>query len=494
MIADVTPTIGFTFAAYIIAMLAIGLYAYRRTHNLADYLLGGRRIGPWVTALSASASDMSGWLLLGLPGYAYAAGFEAFWIALGLLVGTWLNWRLVARRLRHFTAICDNALTLSDFLERRFADRSHMLRLVSALFILLFFTFYTSSGLVAGGRLFEAVFGMDYTWAVICGAAIIVLYTFLGGFLAVCWTDLVQGLLMLGALLIAPLAAIQANGGWAATQGAMQTSNPQLLDSLSSVNGDAIGLLGLISLLAWGLGYFGQPHILARFMAIRSVQALVPARRIAVGWVFLSLTGALLVGFAGIGYLEPTLEGAETEKVFMHLVGALFHPLLAGILLAAILAAVMSTADSQLLVASGAFTEDIYKELLGRRADPNELVWVGRVAVAIIALIALLLALRPDSKVLDLVAYAWAGFGAAFGPTLLFALFWMRMTRNGALAGILVGGGTVILWKQLEGGIFDLYEIVPGFALSCLAIIIFSLLDHRNHVVEEVFTTAAANE
>lgn len=468
--------VGATFIVYVCLMMLIGYVAWRRTRSLSDYILGGRRLGSWVAAMSACASDMSGWLLLGLPGYAYASGLEAGWIALGLLIGTWLNWRLVAARLRHYSVIAGDSQTLPEFFEHRFHDGTRMLRVVSALFILLFFLFYTSSGLVAGGKLFNAVFDLPYHWAVTVGALVIVSYTFLGGFLAVSWTDLFQGLLMALALVLVPVIAIAREGGWTATLAKVSDAGPPLLNALTDAKGEPLGALAIMSLMAWGLGYFGQPHILARFKAIRSVDDIPAARRIAVGWVSITLLCAVLVGLAGIGYLEPPLQGADTEKVFILLVDALFHPVIAGICLAAILAAIMSTADSQLLVSAAAFTSDFYKALFRRSASERELVRTGRIAVILIAAMALVLAWNPERKVLDLVAYAWAGFGAAFGPALILSLFWRRMNRHGALAGILVGGLTVVVWKPLSGGLFDLYEIVPGFVLSLLGIVAVSLL------------------
>ncbi len=465
-------TVAATFVVYILAMLAIGLWAWRRTRDLSDYLLGGRGLGRWVTALSAEASDMSGWLLLGLPGFAYAAGFEAAWIALGLFVGTWLNWRFLAGRLRHQTAAADDALTLPAFLAARFPEQGRALRITGALVILVFFTFYTSSGLVAGGRLFETVFGWDYRLAVAGAALVVVAYTFLGGFLAVSWTDLVQGLMMGAALVIVPLAVIQAQGGPAATLAALEAVNRHFTEFTIGTDGRPLGIVAILSLLGWGLGYFGQPHILARFMAIRDPGELGAARRIAMAWVGLTLMGALWVGWSAVGFLETPLTGADTERVFMHLVSALFHPLLAGILLAAILAAIMSTADSQLLVASSALANDLYETLLGRPARPGELVRVGRLAVLGIAAVAVTLALTPDNKVLDLVAYAWAGFGAAFGPVLIATLYWPRMHGRAALAGMLAGGLTVVLWKQLSGGWFDLYEIIPGMLAATAALLL----------------------
>jgi len=464
-----------TFIVYLILMLAIGVYAYQRTKSSSDYFLGGRSLGPWPAALSAGASDMSGWLLLGLPGYAYAAGFEAFWLAGGLLVGTWANWLLVAKRLRTYSVTTD-ALTLPEFLSRRFNDKSKLIQTISAFFILLFFLFYTSSGLVAGGKLFETVFGIDYTIAVVIGTICVVSYTLFGGFLAVSWTDLVQGLLMAAALLIVPFAAL--DGGFGKLDAELTAINPELLTLWNGIDGKPLSAIAIISLVAWGLGYFGQPHILARFKASRSNKDLTTARRIAVLWTGLSMFGALLVGFVGLVYVtnHGTLQLDDGEKTFMLLVNGMFHPVIAGILLAAILAAIMSTADSQLLVSSSALAEDFYKQVFKTDASSEEIVRVGRLAVIILSVIALILAMTPDSSVLGLVSYAWAGFGAAFGPALVLSLYWSRMNRNGALAGIIVGGVTIVVWKQLSGGWYDVYEIVPGIILSTIAIVAVSLL------------------
>ncbi|AQP37610.1 sodium/proline symporter PutP [Vibrio anguillarum] len=463
-----------TFILYLILMLAIGVVAYLRTKNSADYFLGGRSLGPWPAALSAGASDMSGWLLLGLPGYAYAAGIEAFWLAGGLLLGTWANWLVNAKRLRTYSITTDS-LTLPEFLSRRFNDKSKLIQTISAFFILLFFLFYTSSGLVAGGKLFETVFGLDYSTAVIIGTICVVSYTLFGGFLAVSWTDLVQGLLMAAALMIVPIAAI--NGGLGQLSQDLSAINPELLTLWHDVKGEPLTGVAIISLVAWGLGYFGQPHILARFKASRSNKDLTTARRIAVIWTGLSMAGALLVGLVGLVYVTNTgsLELADGEKIFMLLVNAIFHPVIAGILLAAILAAIMSTADSQLLVSSSALAEDFYKQVIKQDATSEEIVRVGRFAVILISIVALVLAMTPDSSVLGLVSYAWAGFGAAFGPAVVLSLYWSRMNRNGALAGIIVGGVTIVVWKQLSGGWFDVYEIVPGIIFSVLAIVVVSL-------------------
>ncbi len=476
---EFSPLITATFAIYLVIVLLIGAVAWWRTKNLKDYILGGRRLGRWVTALSAQASDMSGWLLMGLPGYAYLAGLESLWLLVGLLVGTYLNWRFVAARLRRATERYDDAITLPEYFQRRFDDRSGILRMLCALFILIFFTFYTSSGLVAGGKLFEAVFGLPYGWAVAVGGAAVIAYTFVGGFLAVSWTDLFQGLLMFFALSLVAVIALGEIGGLGSLGPGLEAVNPFLLDPFTDSSGEALSVIAVISLLGWGLGYVGQPHILARFMAIRSAEEIAASRMIAMSWVSVALFAGMVIGLAGIAALDTPLVGADSEKVFMVLAAGLLHPVVAGICLAGILAAVMSTADSQLLVASSAVAEDLYKGRLRPDASEKELLWVGRVAVLVIAAIALWLARNPDSKVLELVAYAWAGFGAAFGPAVVLSLYWQGMTRQGAIAGILLGGVTVIVWKQLSGGIFDLYEIVPGVLISVLAIVAVSRLTRR---------------
>ncbi|END5390119.1 sodium/proline symporter PutP [Vibrio vulnificus] len=459
-----------TFIAYLLLMVAIGVYAYKKTSSSSDYFLGGRSLGPWPAALSAGASDMSGWLLLGLPGYAYAAGIESLWLAGGLLVGTWANWLVSAKRLRTYSIQTD-ALTLPEFLSRRFDDKSKLIQTISAFFILLFFLFYTSSGLVAGGKLFETVFGLDYSTAVIIGTLCVVSYTLFGGFLAVSWTDLVQGLLMAAALMIVPIAVMEGGFGQLATD--MHNINPDLLTLWNDAKGEPLSAIAIISLVAWGLGYFGQPHILARFKASRTNRELGTARRIAVGWTALSMAGAILVGLVGLVWVNghSGTELADGEKIFMLLVNTVFHPVIAGILLAAILAAVMSTADSQLLVSSSALAEDFYKQVIKPDASSQEIVMVGRIGVVVISIIALILAMTPDSSVLGLVSYAWAGFGAAFGPAVVLSLYWKGMNRNGALAGILIGGITIVVWKQLTGGWFDVYEIVPGIIFSTIAIV-----------------------
>ncbi len=459
-----------TFILYIIAMLAIGVVCYRRNRNLNDFILGSRGLNPGVAALSAGASDMSGWLLLGLPGAVYASGLNQMWIAVGLVIGAYLNWQFVAARLRIYTQVARDALTIPDYFDNRFHDGSRTLRVLSAIVILLFFTIYVSAGLVAGGVLFEQTFGLDYQLAVWVGSVSIVSYVFLGGFLAVCWTDTVQGIMMFIALLVVPIAAVAAVGGWDESVARIGAINPSFNDAFTGMSASAI-----ISLMAWGLGYFGQPHILVRFMAVRRPRDVPLARLINIVWMVFGLYGAIFTGYLGIAYFaQQPLENPET--VFIQFCQIMFNPWIAGFLLAAILAAVMSTISSQLIVCSSALTEDLYRPFLRPRASQRELVLVGRLSVLGLAVVATLLASDPKSTVLGLVAYAWAGFGAAFGPVIVLSLFWRRMNHYGAAAGMVAGAVTVVVWKQLEGGIFEIYEILPGFVVCSLLVIAVSLL------------------
>jgi sodium/proline symporter len=469
-----------TFGIYLIAMILIGFWAWRSTRSFDDYILGGRSLGSVVTALSAGASDMSGWLLMGLPGALYLSGVSEAWIALGLIVGAWCNWKFVAGPLRVYTERTNNALTLPDYFTHRFEDRSKVLRVLSAVVILVFFAVYCASGIVAGARLFESVFGVPYAEALWWGAAATILYTLVGGFLAVSWTDTVQASLMIFALVLTPVMVVMGSGGFDASIALIQQTDPSKLDWFK---GGTLGWVGIVSLLAWGLGYFGQPHVLARFMAADSLTIIPKARRIGMGWMVLCLFGAMAVGFFGNAYFaqHPDQVGpvaANSERVFIQLATVLFNPWVAGVLLSAILAAVMSTLSCQLLVCASALTEDLYKGFLRPRASQRELVWFGRAMVLAVALLAIWIARDPDSKVLGLVSYAWAGFGAAFGPVVLFSLFWGRMTRNGALAGMLVGAATVIVWKEVVVAreISALYEMVPGFLAACVAIVVVSKL------------------
>jgi sodium/proline symporter len=445
-----------TFIVYFVLLLGIGFYFYRKSVSIEDYLLGGRGMGAWVTALSAQASDMSGWLLMALPGAIYAYGMGKVWIPIGLFLGTVLNWKLVAGRLRVYTQKTDT-ITLPCFFEQRFGDPTGLLRVVSAIIILIFFTIYASSGLMATGKLFESTFGIQYRTAVIVGGGIIIAYTFLGGFLA---------------LIIVPTAAYLKVGGMETVSEAMKLK--QISTSLLPAKGIA-GPIAIISAMAWGLGYFGQPHILTRFMSVKSVRKLPESMTIAIIWVFLSLTGAVIVGFVGIGMFENlAVEEGEHEKVFIYMIGEVMHPWLAGIMLAAILSAIMSTIDSQLLVSSSALTEDFYQKAIKRNATEKEIILVGRICVIIISVIALILALRPSDTILGIVAYAWGGFGAAFGPLVLFGLFSRKTGWQSALAGMVMGTVVLVVWKQVGLGEY-MYEIVPGFIANCLTIFVVNI-------------------
>jgi sodium/proline symporter len=490
-VIDISTPILATFFVYFVVMIVIGVWVYRRTNTLADFALGGRSLNAPTAALSAQASDMSGWLLLGLPGAVYAAGIGATWIAIGLAAGTYLNWLFVAPRLRTYTERAGNAVSLSAYLESRFEDPTRLLRLISAVVIVVFFTTYVASGLVAGGVLFEEVFGVDSTLAITVAVAVIVVYAFLGGFLAVSFTDVVQGTMMFLALVALPLVGIGLLGGFGAMGDALSERSPALLDMGQEASfaggtwsdGSALGFVSIVSLVAWGLGYFGQPHILARFMGIRSVGQIPTARRIGTGWVLVTLACASLVGLVGIGVLDEPLDNPET--VFIALAQQLLNPWIAGVLLAAVLAAIMSTADSQLIVASTALTEDFYRAFVNRAASERVLVWVGRATVVAVAIVAYVIALGGGA-VLDIVAYAWAGFGAAFGPVILLSLFWSRMTWSGALAGVVGGALTVVLWRQIEGlADTGVYEMIPGWLVALAAIALFNSLGKRPERVWE---------
>lgn len=472
---SINPTT-ITFVFYIVAMVCIGLYAYRATTDFSDYILGGRSLGSFVTALSAGASDMSGWLLMGLPGAIYLSGLSEAWIAVGLIIGAWLNWLFVAGRLRVHTEVQHNALTLPDYFTNRFNDTKKLLRVSSALIILIFFSIYCASGMVAGARLFETIFGMDYTTALWISAIATISYVCIGGFLAISWTDTFQAGMMLFALLLTPIFAYLAIGDSQQqfTQ-LIDAARPHAFNMLSGVS-----FIAIISAMAWGLGYFGQPHILVRFMAADSVKSIPAARRIGMSWMILCLGGAVGAGFFGIAFfqLHPELAGnvsKNSELVFMELAQILFNPWVAGIVMAGILSAVMSTLSCQLLVCSSTLTEDFYKAFLRKNASQKELVWVGRLMVLAISVFAIWLASNPESKVLGLVAYAWAGFGAAFGPLIILSLFWKRMTLNGALTGMIVGAVVVIGWKNLFAA-SGIYEIIPGFVLATVTIVVVSLL------------------
>lgn len=468
-----------SLALYFALMLGIGVYAWRKsTSDVSGYMLGGRQLGPAVTALSAGAADMSGWLMLGLPGAMFLTGLSAAWIGVGLIIGAWLNYLIVAPRLRVYTEVANDAITIPDYLGERFADRSHLLRVIASLVIVIFFTLYTASGMVAGGKLFDSAFGFDYALGLWVTAGVVLAYTMIGGFLAVSLTDFVQGCIMFLALIVVPLVAMGQVGGAGETADLVRSVDPARFDLLAGTTA-----VGIVSALAWGLGYFGQPHIIVRFMAIRSVRDLPVARRIGMSWMIVSLIGALATGITGLAWATANgLTVSDPETIFILLSDILFHPLVTGFLLAAILAAIMSTISSQLLVASSSLTEDFYRLFLRRSAPQKELVLIGRLAVLAVALAAIGLAYSPDNNVLGLVANAWAGFGAAFGPLVILSLTWKRMTRNGALAGMIVGAAVVLFWifaPVLPSGAAlttVIYEMVPGFLLSALAIVVVSLL------------------
>tara|TARA_R110001583_G_scaffold13909_7_gene59001 strand:- start:574 stop:2073 length:1500 start_codon:yes stop_codon:yes gene_type:complete len=467
----------FSLGLYFSAMLGIGLYAYRKsTSDVSGYMLGGRSLSPSVAALSAGASDMSGWMLMGLPGAMYISGVSSLWIAIGLVIGAFLNYLIVAPRLRTYTEVANDSITLPDFFENRFNDNSRLLRVVSSVVIVLFFTLYTSSGIVAGGKLFESSFGLNYEVGLYVTAGVVVAYTLFGGFLAVSLTDFVQGCIMFIALVLVPVVAISEVGGLAEIHSSINTINPALLDIFSGVS-----LISILSAMAWGLGYFGQPHIIVRFMAIRSVKDMPTARRIGMSWMIVSIIGAMATGLAGIAYVAKTgIKLDDAETIFILLSQILFNPLIAGFLLAAILAAIMSTISSQLLVTSSSLTEDFYKTFLHQNATDKQQVLVGRISVFLVALVAIYLAYDRNSSILSLVSNAWAGFGAAFGPVVIGSLYWKKMTRNGALAGMITGAVTVLLWIYapitINGQSLSsvMYEIVPGFILCSLVIYVVS--------------------
>jgi solute:Na+ symporter, SSS family len=480
---------GVSLAAYFIVMIGIGLYGFKQsTSDSAGYLLGGRKLGPAVTSLSAGASDMSGWMLLGLPGAMFVSGLSAAWIAIGLLIGAFANYLIVAPRLRVYTETAKDAITIPDYFEKRFDDTSHLLRVISSIVIILFFTLYTSSGVVAGGKLFDSAFGLPYELGLFVTAGVVVLYTLLGGFMAVSMTDFVQGCIMFIALIIVPVVALTGIGGFSGASTTLNTIDPALLNLFGGV-----GLVGIVSAMSWGLGYFGQPHIIVRFMAIRSVRDIPAARNIGMSWMLVTIVGALATGLIGLAWVTQNgvpenylVDSAfDGETIFIVLSQILFNPFIGGFLLAAILAAIMSTISSQLLVSSSSLTEDFYKIFLRKSASQKELVAVGRGAVVAVALIAIALAWNPDSSVLTLVSNAWAGFGAAFGPVVILSLFWKKMTRWGALAGMVIGAATVLAWTYIpilpaDGGLVPLgswiYSIVPGFIFCFIAIVVVSWL------------------
>lgn len=470
------PYLLFALALYFAAMLGIGLFAFKNNDaSVSGFLLGGRKVGPKVTALSAGASDMSGWMLMGLPGAMYLSGLSSSWIAIGLLIGAWCNYTFVAPRLRVYTELT-NSLTIPDFLERRFDDHTRLLRIVSALVIILFFTIYTSSGVVAGGKLFESAFKLNYELGLYVTAGIVVIYTLFGGYLAVSMTDFVQGCIMFVALILVPVVAVMNVGGIVETSKYVLNVNSEAFNLINGVS-----LIAILSSMAWGLGYFGQPHIIVRFMAISHVSELKVARKIGMSWMLVTLIGALSVGLSGLAYVNSTqMSLKDPETIFIVLSNTLFHPFISGFLLAAILAAIMSTISSQLLVTSSSLATDLYKEFIKKDAEQSQVLLVSRLSILLVAALAIVIAHDRESSILSLVSNAWAGFGAAFGPLILYGLFWRNMTLPGAIAGIVSGTITVLVWIYLpvfaDGSSLSskLYEIVPGFLVASGAIYIVS--------------------
>lgn len=478
---------------YFAAMIAIGYHAYRKTSGHEDYMLAGRKLRPWTAALSAGASDMSGWLMMGLPGAIYVSGMIEAWIAVGLTIGAYLNWRFVAPRLRAYTEVAGNAITIPSFFENRLRDTSRLLRVVSGLVILVFFTLYISAGMVAAGVFFENSFGSSYLVGMILIAVITLAYTLVGGFLGASLTDVVQGLMMMLALLAVPVIAIGTLGGPAATLDAITAIEPDHLSMLSGTGSVAATttIAAIVSALAWGLGYFGQPHIIVRFMAMRSPGSARAARRIGMTWMVLSLVGAVVCGLVGVAYFAQSgMELADPETVMLMMSQILLHPLVAGWILAAVLAAIMSTISSQLIVCSSALVEDLYR--MARTTPPSQrrLVVLGRACVLVVAVIAAVLAISPGGTILSLVAFAWAGFGASFGPIILLSLFWTKLTNWGALAGMVTGAVTVFAWSALDTGI---YELLPAFAANVLVAVGVSFATYRRDPeIDREFAEAVA--
>ena len=478
---------------YFVAMIVIGLWAYQRTDDMDDYMLAGRNLGPLSTALSAGASDMSGWLLMGLPGAFYLSGMSAMWLPIGLTVGAWLNWRFTAPRLRTYTEVADNSLTIPTFLSARLHDGSRLIQIGAGVIILVFFTFYVSSGMVAGGRFFEASFGVDYRLGMVLVAGITVLYTLVGGFLAVAYTDVVQGLMMVTALVAVPVAGLLNLGGIEPLISIINEVDTESKTNTWVLWGASTSLMGIVSAAAWGLGYFGQPHIIVRFMALDTPQQAKAGRRIGIGWMALACLGAAATALVGIAtYRRDTGQLPDRETVFIALGQLLFHPFVAGFMLAAILAAIMSTISSQLLVSSSALVEDLYHAFNRKELGEKRSVLLGRVAVMIVSVVAALMAWQADDSILKLVSFAWAGFGASFGPVVLLALFWRRLTRWGALAGMATGAVVAAVWANLPGGIFDLYELLPGFVANLIVTIVVSLSTEVAPGVDAEFDEAVA--
>lgn len=466
------------FVIYLGIMIYVGLRNASKNNSSADFFLGGRKVGPWVTALSAEASDSSAWLLMGLPGLCYLGGVqESIWTAVGLIVGTYLSWLFVAKPLRKCSITFGDSITIPEFLSNRFKDKSHILSIVSVIFIVLFFTIYTASGFVACAKLFNSVFGLNYHAGLAIGLVVILCYTITGGYTAVCTTDFLQGSLIFIAFIVSTLIVVFSIGGVGDSINVFKNFQELAGTELKAFDG-----MGIISALAWGLGYFGMPHIIVRFMGIRSNSEVGKARRIGIIWMIISYIGAILIGTLGTVYLKKfgiTLDSVSAETVFSETMKNMYPAFIAGIFLCAILAASMSTADSQLLAASSAVSQDIFKGLIKKNAEEKEVMIISRFTVFLIALIALLLSLNPNSSIFSLVSFAWSGFGGTFGPLILLSLYWKRTTAPGAIAGLICGGITDVVWHYIPASvakIFGLYEILPAFIVCLVVTVLISLL------------------
>ncbi len=501
------------FAVYMIMMIVIGFIYSKGTKNNEDYFLGGRNLGSWTAAISAQASDMSGWLLMGLPGSIYLAGTGEVWIAIGLLIGTILNWYIVSGRLRKYTIVAGNSLTIPSFFQNRYRDKKGVIKIVSAVIIAVFFTVYTASAFSSGAKLFATLFSNGnaesaeyksvYFIGLCIAAVVILVYTFMGGFKAVCTTDLIQGMLMLVAIMALPILAyttLTYNTSFSESLVAHGVENPaNYLSFLKNADGTPVSAISIISNLAWGLGYFGMPHILVRFMAVKSNEDIKKSRKIAIVWVVISLFASCLIGLIARGYLTTNLDASTSETAFIRTIQQFFSGngiliFIGGIFLCGILAAIMSTADSQLLVTASSVSEDMYKGAIKKNASEKNALWVGKITVVVVAIIAFFIAINPESSIMALVADAWAGFGSAFGPVVLLALFWKRSTLAGAISGMATGALTVIIWDYIplvEGVTLykatGLYSLVLGFALALIVNVVVSLLTKKpsNEIVKE---------
>jgi sodium/proline symporter len=489
---------------YMIAMIVIGLFfAKVANQGSENFFIGGRKLGPWVAAMSAEASDMSGWLLMGLPGVAYWCGLaDATWTAIGLAIGTYLNWLFVSKRLRNYSQVAGNAITIPEFISNRFKEKKKIIMTIGAVFILVFFAVYTASCFVTVGKLFNQLFNIDYTLMMLIGAAFVLTYTFLGGFLAESFTDFVQGIVMVIALVAVLIVGVSAAGGVGAVIDNAQSipgfleffgiATPDVVDGVQQVSAGgaplfkeagSYGFLTIISTMAWGLGYFGMPQVLLRFMGIRKASELKKSRRIATIWAVIAMTAAVLIGIIGrVIYPSELLTSSASESIFIVISQTLMNPLVAGIMMAGILAATMSSSDSYLLIAASAFSRNIFQGIIKKDANDKQVMLVSRITLFVVAIVGVIIALDENSVIFKVVSFAWAGFGATFGPTILFSLFWKRMTRAGAVAGMIGGGGMVFLWKLVikpVGGVFGIYELLPAFIFSCLCILVVSLVTKK---------------